>query len=319
MIEEQRKEQLFEDFDKEVKQLTNEGYDPSSLPFVIAKVAVSNAVAARHGFIIDWGHSPDFSYRKVKLARLFMWLGAGKRFADFLLFFYDIPQWFRRPQIHTIDGLKFLLNWRDRTSRYIFEDYAVKDSWEPETTKLIKATLKEGEIAVDVGASVGPITLQFARQVGPEGRVYSFEPTHRCFKYLKKNVELNGFTDRVTLYNLGAWDKTEMVGVPRCDVHPTMFPCVAIDEVLEAQGVYEIDYLKMDIDGSEPWALRGLERTFERSKGMRIICEYYPKYIRDAGGSPEEVIEILSKYFDLGKIDGDYGEGYFNLYGTRKV
>lgn len=318
MTQEEFEKIILAEYDNEVKDLTNQGFTQYSFPFVVAKLAVGERIAKKYQFVIRWEDAPDYRAFRVQIAHSLVRLGAGERFARLLLSIYDIPNLFRPAQVHTMDGLKFLLNWRDRKSRYIFSDYAVKDSWEPETTNLIKATLREGEVAVDVGASIGPITLQFARQVGPLGKVYSFEPTKRCFKYLEKNVALNDFSDRVELFNLGAWDKTEMVGVPRCDANPTLFPCVSIDEFLEGRGVLKVDYLKMDIDGSEPWALRGLVRTFERNPQMRIICEYYPKYIRDAGGDPQEVVDILYKYFDLYKIEGDYGEGYCNLYGTRK-
>ena len=309
-----------EHFEDEIKDLTNQGHKPMTFAFILAKLGVGKRLRNVYGIETQWDFRREDTLQlklTVLFAKLLTRFFDGEKLGLILLKLSEVKYLFTKPTVHTMDGLKFFLNWKDRKSRYIFEDYKNKTAWEETTTNLIKATLNEGETAVDVGASVGPITMQFARQVGEKGKVYSFEPTKRCFTYLKKNVELNGFKN-VEAFNLGAWDKTETVGMPRCDVHPTFYPCVSLDEFLEEKGILKVDYLKMDIDGSEPWALRGLVRTFERNPEMRIICEYYPKYILKAGGDPNEVLDILGKYFDLYTIPDDYGDGYCNLYGTRK-
>ena len=74
----------------------------------------------------------------------------------------------------------------------------------------------------------------------------------------------------------------------------------------------------MDIDGPEPRALKGLIRTIERNQNLKMIVEYYPKYIKEAGNSPEEMMAILDRYFTYEKIEGDYGDGYWNFYCVRK-
>ncbi|KKL60589.1 hypothetical protein LCGC14_2203830, partial [marine sediment metagenome] len=77
-------------------------------------------------------------------------------------------------------------------------------------------------------------------------------------------------------------------------------------------------FIKMDIDGPEPKALKGLVRTFKRSKNLKMVIEYYPEYILNAGCDPVEFREIINKYFDVDVIPDDYEDGCWNLFCTRK-
>ena len=305
--------------------LINEGHRIKTFAYILAQMVLMRRIARKNSIAIQFNTSvkknPDSKLRrKAKLAH-FLIKVFGERLSLFIarivVKIRTLSYLFKPTYTHKMDGLKFCINLRDNKSRYIFEDYIVKDLWEPTTTEVVKQTLKEGEIALDIGASIGYFTLQLSRIVGPNGRVYAFEPMSRGYKYLKKNIEINGYQNRAKAFQVGAWDKNEIVGMPRCDSNPTLTQCVSLDDFLEDLGVYKVDYIKSDIDGSEPWMLRGLIRTIKRSPNLRMIFEYYPKYIRDAGGSPEEVMSILNTYFDLQVIPGDYGEGYWNLYCTR--
>ena len=74
----------------------------------------------------------------------------------------------------------------------------------------------------------------------------------------------------------------------------------------------------MDIDGAEPWAVKGLIQIFKNNPNLKMVCEYYPKYINASNGNPEEFLNILKEYFNLTIIDGDYGDGYWNYLCERK-
>lgn len=63
--------------------------------------------------------------------------------------------------------------------------------FEPHIRTLIRRYLRPGMVAVDVGANIGLHTLQMARAVGPQGRVYAVEPAPDNLKYLKRNIALN--------------------------------------------------------------------------------------------------------------------------------
>src|SRR3989338_8733486 len=56
-----------------------------------------------------------------------------------------------------------------------------------------KSVLKPGMTFVDVGANIGLFSLMAARQVGPTGKVYAFEPGADNCTLLRKNIEQNGY------------------------------------------------------------------------------------------------------------------------------
>ena len=85
------------------------------------------------------------------------------------------------------------------------EDYSLYGVYGELDTEIVNHEIKKGDIVVDVGASIGYFTLIFARAVGPEGKVFAFEPKPERFELLKKNVEINGYHN-VTLENMAVMD-----------------------------------------------------------------------------------------------------------------
>lgn len=230
-----------------------------------------------------------------------------------------------------MDGLKFsrTINESNQAIKEIVEDYLEHQkqsrTYEPATVKVIKSLVKEGDICVDVGASIGYMTTQLARQVGETGKVLAFEPTNNQCIYLQKNINLNGYTDRVKVFPYAAWDKTEESFSRRDDLkegarvqvnagYDKQIKGMALDDILPEK----VDFIKMDIDGSEPRALKGLIKTFERNPQLKMVIEYYPKCIEELGNDPKEMMAILDKYFTYEQIPGDYGEGYWNYVCIRK-
>jgi len=63
--------------------------------------------------------------------------------------------------------------------------------FENETAKALAGIVKPGAIVLDIGANIGAHALPLARLVGPNGKVYAFEPTKYAFDKLKQNLALN--------------------------------------------------------------------------------------------------------------------------------
>lgn len=217
-----------------------------------------------------------------------------------------------------IDGHKFLVKASPKMMM-ITNDYIALENkiWEPETTSIVKENIKEGMTCLDIGASVGYFTLLFSRQVGARGHVISVEPTDFQKPYLLKNIKNNGYQDRVEVWNVGAWDKTQNVRMPlNADPYvQTESPCMAVDDIVKGR---KIDFIKIDCDGPEPKVLKGLVKTFENNPQLKMVIEYYPKYIEDAGLSTKEFRDIIDKYFEFKIIPGDYSSNCWNLFCIRK-
>lgn len=95
----------------------------------------------------------------------------------------DQPAWQRVPA-----GFEMLINpteWLDQ--RMLFGVY------EPWLLVFIQSVLQPGEIAVDIGTHKGYFTLHMAKQVGPAGKVFAFDPDPRVYDSLQRNCSRNGF------------------------------------------------------------------------------------------------------------------------------
>jgi FkbM family methyltransferase len=208
------------------------------------------------------------------------------------------------------------------------------DDWEPYTTELFKKVLKPGSTVLDIGAHHGYFSLLAARCVGPEGKVYAFEPASANFRILQKNMELNSFLNVIAV-NRAVGDKNtsmafyyrqetgvtgSLFSFQRPDESTITVECVTIDEYLAGNSV---DVIKMDIEGAEPLALEGMKETVATSKEVVLFVEINPDCLSQGGVEPDG---FISRLHDAGfecqiidederslkAIDGD--PGFCNLY-----
>ena len=66
-----------------------------------------------------------------------------------------------------------------------------------------------------------------------------------------------------------------------------------IDDYLASNNITHIDFIKMDIQGFEMSALKGMEKTLINNPGVKIITELWPYGLEKAGSSASEVYDFL--------------------------
>lgn len=211
---------------------------------------------------------------------------------------------------------KFFIDFeeKDPAMSQILQDHCLHGEYEPETTKLIEKEVKEGDVCIDIGASIGYFTLLFAKKVGMNGKVYAFEPTKNQFRYLKENIKANNYNIQVIAENMGAWSSETEIKLKVNAGNEQICSVMPLDLILPTK----VDFIKLDVDGAEPEVLKGLEQTIKNNPQLKMVIEYYPAYIEKMGLNPQDVLDFLDKYFTYTKIDGDYGEGYWNYYCIQK-
>jgi len=194
--------------------------------------------------------------------------------------------------------------------------------YERGTTRVFERTLRPGAVVVDVGAHVGYYTLLAARLTGPEGKVYAFEPDPANFALLLENLELNQAANAVAIPKAVAGERSNarLFQDPLNSDRHTLCPLAAgedsphsisvattsLDDFCESLGWPQIDLIKMDIEGAEPMALRGMQRTLRRCAVRRLVVEFNPLGIEAAGMAPENfLMEVARAGYALSEILND--------------
>jgi FkbM family methyltransferase len=206
------------------------------------------------------------------------------------------------------------------------EDMAVSGSlalskFEPYETAIFKEMVKPGMTIVDIGAHIGYYTLLAAKQAGPHGKVYAFEPEPKNFALLSKNITANN-ANTIKTFNTALSDQsgTRELFIEKYNkghhsfaknvntVETIRVTTTTLDETMKNNGSPEINILKIDVEGAEPIVLRGMRETIKRSPKMTIFTEVYPRSMTKLGESAEAYLnELTSMGFTLSVIDESKG------------
>ena len=59
--------------------------------------------------------------------------------------------------------------------------------------------------------------------------------------------------------------------------------------------IENLNLIKIDVQGYEPKALKGMKNIVKSSKVLTILTEFWPKGILEAGGNPKEFLMMMRK------------------------
>ena len=171
--------------------------------------------------------------------------------------------------------------------------------------EFLRRTLSPGDVAVDVGANIGIYTQLLSRWVGPTGLVHSFEPSPENFERLQSatrklaNVRLSQSavgesSRRTTLYVSDKLNVDHRAYLPEGDSRPTVpIEMIALDDYFKPGE--RVDLIKMDIQGYELHALRGASRVLADNPDIKLLFEFWPYGLKQAGGNWVELIGALKE------------------------
>jgi FkbM family methyltransferase len=153
-------------------------------------------------------------------------------------------------------------------------------------------TPQPGDTVVDVGAGAGEEVELFSRLVGPGGRVYAVEAHPATFAALEARCARAGL-DNVVAVHAAASDRAGTVSFSDDESYlenritdgkgALVVPAMTLDELLDGWAVERIDFLKMNIEGAEEAALRGLAGSAPRVRHLAVSCH---DFLADRGGDP---------------------------------
>jgi len=180
---------------------------------------------------------------------------------------------------------------------YILEQYAYK------LNNKTVIGVEQGDVVLDIGACWGDTALYFASKSGEAGKVYSFEFIPDNLKLFKINKSLNPLlSERIEIVerpvskesNQHVYFKdfgpgSEVVTHP-FEGQTGSTTTISIDDFVKKYNVTKVDFIKMDIEGAEPYALQGAIETIKTFKPKLAIAIYH---------SMDDMVNIPNWILDL--------------------
>lgn len=179
--------------------------------------------------------------------------------------------------------------------------------YELDTYRILKKSLRPGMHFLDVGANIGYFTLLAARLVGQAGRIDAIEPDPVNRLRLEEHLNKNGMGNAVCVHAVAASDREGMVdlwhpeeGLANHGMSSIYYgigkgaaryhvPAARLDEVIPKSP----DVVKMDIEGAEYNALKGMERWLLVGKPPIIIVEHNQSSAKAAGWQCGDILRYL--------------------------
>lgn len=156
-----------------------------------------------------------------------------------------------------------------------------------EITVIKKIAQLKPSVIIDGGANVGKYSL-ILNKYNPGCTIYSFEPVSRTFDELKANVK---DFDHIKVMKKGLFseDCSREINLFDSHTHASLYDIKGIsnksnekvhielvkgDTFVRENQINEIDFLKLDLEGSEYEAILGFEETLKQGKIKAIQFEY---------------------------------------------
>jgi FkbM family methyltransferase len=159
--------------------------------------------------------------------------------------------------------------------------------YEKKAMALAAKFLRPGSVIYDVGANLGLYSVVLSRMAGAGSHVYCIEANPVCLYFLRANLALNkAFSYEILpVALLGRETTTEFrinyanlfVGIAgpiagmRKPGHRVELSAVALDDLIDARRLRPPGFIKMDIEGAEVEAIKGMRRTIANHRPTILV------------------------------------------------
>jgi FkbM family methyltransferase len=193
----------------------------------------------------------------------------------------------------------------ESNDRFIGRTIIGRQTYEPNVTAVLKRELKEDYVFLDIGANMGWHTLLGA-SILRSGKVIAVEPMYSNVQLIYQSLIRNEFNnvfvlpyaapDRSSMLQLNFVRSNAFVTVANDASHACRYvQGVRLDDVLGQEP--RIDVVKIDVEGHEPLALKGMEKLIQKHRPL-LVSEFHPKALCDHGNL--DPMSYLRSFLDFG-------------------
>jgi FkbM family methyltransferase len=202
--------------------------------------------------------------------------------------------------VTTRQGFHIQLQLDDWVDQHVY----ATGNYEDATAATMSALIGPGDLCVDIGANIGFFTLLLAKRVGPDGKVWAFEPSPVTRERLAHNVAINHFG------HVAVRDEAISDSAGRCTFYggPSNHSGTASLRPRSTVGqVYDVetrpltaclppgtkpDFIKIDVEGAEHLVLRGMSDILH-THHPDVIIEMSDPFLRQMGSSSRDLYDFF--------------------------
>ena len=181
------------------------------------------------------------------------------------------------------------------------------DGYEKENFSFASSVINKKDTILDIGAHIGLFSIHLSKLTGCEGKVFAFEPTPFTRNVIMTTIRLNK-ADNISIQPYAVSDTNgdvvfnvmpDSVGISNSIVAidhtvPVQVKTITID-TFRAENKIKIDFLKIDVEGAEYYALLGAQQTFLEDRPTALVG-IHPWQIKSMNSSLEQIWDLLNNY-----------------------
>ena len=162
---------------------------------------------------------------------------------------------------------------------------------------IFKTIIKEGDTVIELGAHIGYISVYYSKLAGPAGKLYVFEPGINNLPYTRvnigsskvKNIELiekavsdeNGkatfYLENITgqsnslVKDYRVTNKIHSKTFTALQKNAVEVETIRLDDFIKERNIKKLDFLKIDIEGAEYMAIKGMDHILDFLRPAMMI------------------------------------------------
>ncbi|MEO7524515.1 MAG: FkbM family methyltransferase [Ferruginibacter sp.] len=162
---------------------------------------------------------------------------------------------------------------------------------------IFKTIIKEGDTVIELGAHIGYISLYYSKLAGTTGKLFVFEPGANNLPYTRanighskiKNIELiekavsdeNGtatfYLENITgqsnslVKDYRVTKKIQSKTYTELQKNAVEVETIRLDDFIKQRNIKKLDFIKIDIEGAEYMAIKGMQTILDELKPTMMI------------------------------------------------